>query len=139
MGLVAKGQYSGYAVYTKYMGGTERLMIAPAEKRTTSTDLHLVAYITSQSFKSYELLSGSDVVVAGAYSVKLVWKSGLESVVTLSQYEYTTLLKSFNYIGSSESYNKDVKSTENFDWAWKIGGIVLAAAYCLFYIFGGDW
>ena len=137
MGLVEKGKYAGYVVSTKYMGGEERLFIAPFDD--DDKDLHLVAYITDQSFKSYELQSGSDVAIAGKYSVKLIWKNGVESVASLSQYEYATLVNTFHYKGDFESYHKDVKKTEKFYWAWKIGGIVIVAAYCLFYIFGGDW
>lgn len=136
MGLVAKGRYAGQHIYSQYLNYKDTLYIAPMGK---DSSLRISAYVTSKECKRYELLTGDDVVRAGDYSVKIIWNNGSESILSLSTAEYRCLLNSFHFFGSNDEYNKQVKKAENESWAWKIAGIAIVAAYCLFYIFGGDW
>ncbi len=136
MGLVVKGKYAGQRTYSQYLNSQDTLYIAPAIK---DHDLHVTKYVTSKECNRYELLTGNDAVRANEYTVRLVWKSGDESVVSLFEWEYRVLINSFNFLGSDYEYEKEVKHNNDVNWAWKIAGIVLVGAYCLFYIFGGDW
>ena len=142
MSIVVKGLYAGEAIYTKQIGTKDVLIISTLEKQTTSSYKNIKAYITSDKASGYELLTGGEKVNSREYSVKVKWKSGSESVVSLNEYHYTVLVNSF-YTGSTSSFQKDIQSAEKFDQSWdmlwKVGGGIIFAAYCLFYIFGGDW